>query len=156
MRRPAIRSTAYKLLTGWWSYLYLYLWSEGCARLWLGESSLKGVDWWTVHNVWIKVVPLWASPRKVRILDGSQLVLIVWYLNWWFTRVRAEAGLSGVIGTSTRPFTTLYMRMRLWCWPLCPWGYDPSRYGLLVGLPFPGGPYPFHSVGPRLCSCIPG
>ena len=31
----------------------------GWARLWLGESSLKGVDWWTVHNVWFEVVPLW-------------------------------------------------------------------------------------------------
>ena len=62
--------------------LYLYLWSSGqiptwvsrprgvagCARLWLGESSLKGVDWWTVHNVWFEVVPLWDSPREVRIL----------------------------------------------------------------------------------------
>ena len=39
----------------------------GCTGLWLGESSLKGVDWWTVHNVWFKIVPRWDSPSEVRI-----------------------------------------------------------------------------------------
>ena len=49
---------------------------------------------------------------KYEYLAVSQFIRMTWYLCWWVTHVQLDAGLSKMMGTATRPFTILCIRMR--------------------------------------------